>query len=276
MTKKLLKAAFLLGTLCASISAIAQNPSLSMDYTLPTVAGPVLRPQNASSSTMQNIIGPSGSIEHLYIHSWDVFSSYDNNGIAWRRINASGSLINEDYIVVNYASDIDAVIYEDGGTYFVLAAYYYDDGDPTLKGHYYDIYKWDVSGLLPVSTMNYLSSSPIFGRINVDATISGLAITWCEPGTGIFVKAGSLPGASFGNTVLLPGTTNNVDPDICIRRGGGGSGTGVDLQIAFLDNSLSSMEEYRVPYADYLEDYLRGIRSSIVVLQHLEHIALRV
>ena len=258
MNKKLLLSALLLGNFAAAIPALAQNGSVVPEAPLPNytfsggATGPVVRPQNASASTMQEVVGPSGSIENLYIHSWDVFSSPNYNGIAWRRTDASGSLINEDYIPVKYAEDIDAVIYEDGGAYYVLAAYYYNDGDPLTRGHYYDIYKFDVTGLVPVTTWNLLTNSSTFGRINVDATSYGLAIVWSIPFVGIHTTTSFFPGVSFGPNVLLPGTDDKVDPDVCIRRGGGGSGTGLDLQIAFLNSARNSLYEYRLPFFNAL------------------------
>lgn len=264
MNKKLLLSALLLGNFATAIPGLAQNASVVPEAPLPNYTfgggtmGPVIRPQNASASTMQDIIGPSGATENLYIHSWDVYSSAQYNGIAWRRTDASGSLINEDYIPIKYADDIDAVIFEDGGAYFVLAAYYYNDGDPTTKGHYYDIYKWDVTGLVPVSTLNLLTNNN-FGRINVDATSYGLAIVWDVPFVGIHVKTSFFPGIAFGPDAILPGTDDKTDPDVCIRRGGGGSGTGLDLQIAFVNTARNILFECRVPFFNALSGSAAGM-----------------
>lgn len=264
MSKKLFKAAFLLGSLGMTIPAMAQNPASQPEFQLPLINGPVMRPQNASASTRQLVNGPSGTTENLYIHSWDVGTT-DNNGIAWRRTDAAGSTIMEDFVYIKYASDIDAAIYEDGGKYFVLAAYYFDDGNPAMKGHYYDIYVFDASGLSLISPMNALTSSGSFGRINVDVSDYGVAIAWCVPGTGIYAKAASFP-LSFGPDVLLPGTANRVDPDVCIRRGPGGSGSGLDLQIASLNNTLNTLYEHSVPFfniaggsaAGYAQEYTQS------------------
>lgn len=263
MSKKLLYASLLCGALGAMTPVAAQTPSIMPDIQLPTVPGPVLRPQNASSSTIQLINGTTG-VENLFIHSWDdAYSAVSNgvqfhSGIAWQVTDVNGFTINEDFIYIKYAQDIDAVIYEDGGAYFVLAAYYFDENNPATKGHYYDIYKYDISGLNPVSQLNPLSSSANFGSINVDATVYGLAITWSVPGAGIFVKTADLPGAGFGADVLLPGTNNMTEPDVCIRRGGGGSGTGLDLQLAFLDNAQTTVYESRVPFYDVLSGSSTG------------------
>jgi len=247
MKKHFLPIAYLLGSLSLATPAVAQNMAVLPEFQLPTVMGPVLRPQNASSSTLQQVIMPSGAMEHLYVHSWDVFSSPNNNGIAWRRTNGNGTLIMQNHTIIPYAEDIDAVIYEDGGQYYILAAYYYNNAITSVRGHRYDVYRFDPAGLTTISTLNFLSSSPTFGRINVDASRYGRAITWCQPGTGIYARAAN-PGGTFGGTVLLPGTVNQVDPDICIRRGGGGSGSGLDLQIVMLDNSLTNLREFRVPF----------------------------
>ncbi|MBL7706889.1 MAG: T9SS type A sorting domain-containing protein [Taibaiella sp.] len=257
MYKQLLHVTLLGGMLASMTPALAQTPSILPDIQLPAVPGPVLRPNNASSSTLQLVNGPSGQ-ENLYIHSWDGPTTVGSNlgdfhsGIAWRRTDVNGTVLGEDFIFIKYADDIDAVIYEDGGAYYVLAAYYFDEYNPATKGHYYDIYKFDASGLVPVSMMNPLGFSPNFGRINVDATVYGLAITWSVPGVGIYAKTAELPGAVFGPDVLLPGTANMVDPDVCIRRGGGGSGTGLDLQLAFLVDTRDVLYEYRVPFYDIL------------------------
>src|SRR5690606_36178348 len=147
MYKQLLHVTLLGGMLASMTPARAQTPSILPDIQLPAVPGPVLRPQNASSSTMQIVNGANGP-ENLYIHSWDdalgTVSSTGQpySGIAWRVTDVmTGGTINEDFIYIKHAQDIDAVIYEDGGAYFVLAAYYFDEYNPATKGHYYDIYK---------------------------------------------------------------------------------------------------------------------------------------
>lgn len=258
MKKHFLPIAYLLGSLSLATPVVAQNPAAQPEFQLPMAMGPVLRPQNASSSTMQQVVDPSGMIQNLYIHTWDVFSSPNNSGIAWRRTDAGGSLIDENHLIIPYSEDIDAVIYEDGPDHFVLAAYYYNNPFLGIRGHYYDIYRFNPSGLVMVSPMNFLSASPTFGRINVDATRYGLAMVWCEPGAGIFTQVASLPGSTFGPAFSLPGTANNVDPDICIRRGAGGSGSGLDLQIVFLDNSLTGLREYRLPFFNALAGSASG------------------
>lgn len=264
MKKHILPIVSLLGYLASANPSMAQNSATLPEYQLPMTMGPVMRPQNASSSTMQMVTGPSGASENLYIHSWDVGTT-QYNGIAWRRTDAIGNLIAEDHIILDYASDIDAVIYQDGSDFFVLAAYYFRDGFST-PGHYYDIYRFEPGGLMPVSTMNYLTSSPVFGRINVDATYAGMAIIWCVPGTGIFTKVADLPGSGFGPDVLLPGTANSTDPDVCVRRGAGGSGTGLDLQLTFLENNLTVVREYRVPFYDILAGSTAGYVQEFTAL----------
>lgn len=249
MKKHFLPIAYLLGSLSLAAPAVAQNPATQPEFQLPTVMGPVMRPQNASSSTMQLVNFPSsGSVENLYIHSWDVFSSPNNSGIAWRRFDPASGFVIEDYVIIPYAEDIDAVIYEDGGQFYVLAAYYFNQGFGGIKEHRYDVYRFDPTTLTLLSTTT-LGTSPTFGRINVDATMYGVAVTWCEPGVGIFAQASTFPFTGFASgPVLLPGTANQVDPDICIRRGGGGSWTGLDLQLATLDNTLTTLFEHRVPF----------------------------
>ncbi len=248
MYKQLLHATLLGALLGTMTPAVAQNPASQPEFQLPTVMGPVMRPQNSSSSTMQLVTMPSGTVENLYIHSWDVFSSPNNSGIAWRRVDASSGFAIEDYVLIPYAEDIDAVIYEDGGQFYVLAGYYYNDVFGGVTEHRYDVYRFDP-GVLTLLSTTTLSSSPAFGRINVDATMYGVAITWCEPGVGIFAQASTFPFSGFtSGPVLLPGTAGEVHPDVCIRRGGGGSWTGLDLQLATLDNSLTTLFEHRVPF----------------------------
>ncbi|RYD97144.1 MAG: T9SS type A sorting domain-containing protein [Sphingobacteriales bacterium] len=261
MKKHFLPIAYLLGSLSVATPVVAQNTAILPEFQLPVVMGPVLRPQNASSSTMQQVVMPSGATENLYIHTWDVYSSANNNGIAWRRTNAGGGLIMQSQTIIPYAEDIDAVIYEQGGAYYVLAAYYYNNGLTGVRGHRYDVYRFDPGGLTTINTLNVLSSSPTFGRINVDASRYGRAITWCQPGAGIFVKAANTGGA-FGGTVLLPGTANMVHPDLCIRRGGGGSGSGLDIQLAAVDASLTVLREYRVPFSSIVSGVPAGFAAE--------------
>lgn len=269
MHKKLLYAAFLLGGLGVTLPSMAQNPSIMPDIQLPAVPGPVLRPQNASSSTVQVVNGPSGMMENIFIHSWDGPTTSTNtgiefhSGIAWRRTDMNTNLIMEDYFIIEYASDIDAVIYEDAGEYYILAAYYLDNYDPNARGYYYDIYKFEAGGVTPVSQNNMLTTSPSNGGINVDATIGGLAITWAVPGTGIYVKSGELHHATFGPNVLLPNTSNMLQPDICIRIGGGGSGTGLDLQLAYITDTWNVMYEYRVPFYDIFAGSTAGLAPEL-------------
>jgi len=261
MKKHFLPIAYLLGSLSVATPVVAQNAAVLPEVQLPTVMGPVLRPQNASSSTMQLVPGPSGSTENLYIHTWDVYSSPNNNGIAWRRATAGGATIMQNQVIIPYADDIDAVIYEEGGIFYVLAAYYYSNVTTGVKGHRYDVYRFTTAGLNPVSTLNVLSSSPTFGRINVDASRYGRAITWCQPGAGIFVRAANTGGA-FGGPVLLPGTANMVHPDLCIRRGGGGSGSGLDIQLVAVDASLTGFREYRVPFSSIVATSAAGFTTE--------------
>jgi hypothetical protein len=215
MKKLILQTIFTVSVVMGASNAYSQTPAFLSESPNPVVPGAVLRPQNSGSSTMQQIVYYSGAFENLYVHSWDVFGMPGGNGIAWTRTDAGGTILNQGDLQIPDAMDIDVVLYDDNGKYFVLAGYY----NVATLGHYYDIYFFDPSGLIPISTGNMLSSSPSFGRINVDAnTPYGLAITWCEPGAGIFVTTATLPGASFGPTVLMPGTSNYKDPDICISR----------------------------------------------------------
>ena len=252
MKKIILKVCLLSGILVSAFSAQAQLAAVLPQAPLPTVTGaanPVLRPQNAGSSTMQNV-NFGGPINNLYVHSWDVFSVQAYHGIAWRRTNNLGATLNQGYLQLKYADDIDVALYQSGANYYVLAAYYYaQPGVPALNGHYYDVYQFTALGLAPVSTMNLLALSATFGRINVDAnTPYGIAIAWSTPGVGINVKVATLPAAVFGANVLLPGTAGFKDPDICIRRGPGGSGTGLDLQIVYVNNANNQIRCGYVPF----------------------------
>lgn len=242
--KKIILSTYLLAAcLLHSGNLFAQTSASLPEAPLPTVPGPVLRPQNAGSSTMQNV-NFMGATNSLYIHSWDVFSMSNFHGIAWRRTSSTGATLDQGYLTIKYANDIDIALYADGGAYFALAAYYYDDG--TIRGHYYDIYKFTATGLMPSSLMNLLTATPSFGRINVDAnTPYGLAITWSYPGTGIFVKAANLPGAAFGPNVLLTGSAGYKDPDVCILRYTGN----LTLQLAELSNASNQVREQRLNFA---------------------------
>lgn len=237
-------AMMLLGT---SAKMQAQAVAVIPDVTLPTVAGPVLRPQNAGSSTLQNITfnlgGTVTAVNNLYVHSWDVFSSAANNGIAWRRTNAANVLQNQGHVIIPFAEDIDVVLYEANGTQFVLAAYYFNDpANPATRGHYYRICTFTPGGVV-LGAPVLLTLSASFGRINVDAnTIYGVAIIWCVPGTGIYVKAAQLPGVAFGCNLLLPGTAGFKDPDVAIRRSSGV----LDLDIVYLSNAENLIRKFTI------------------------------
>lgn len=239
MKKLIFKASLALSICMISLSAWAQAPATIAENPLPAAAGNVLRPQNAGSSTMQNVFyAPTASVENLYVHSWDVFGVPGYNAIAWRRTDAGGVLQNQGDIQIPDAMDIDVAIFESSGRHFVLAAYY----NVASLGHYYDIYYFSPVGLLPVSTGNVLSASPGFGRINVDAnTPYGLAITWCEPGVGIFVSTALLTGGIpvFTGPVMMPGTSNYKDPDICINRYSGF----LALQIVYRNTAENEIRE---------------------------------
>lgn len=217
MKKSILNVSLIAGLLLSARESKAQTAASIPQTPLPTITGtgnPVVKPQNAASSTFQNI-SFGGVTNNLYVHSWDNPDWPD--GIAWRRSDNTGATLNQGYLTIPYANDIDIVIYESAGNYYVLAAYYFNNGTAATKGHYYDIYKFTATGLAVSSTMNLLALSPTFGRINVDATASiGLSIIW-RGTNGIYVKAAALPAALFGPNVLLPGTVNFKDPDVCIN-----------------------------------------------------------
>lgn len=264
MKKQLFKAAFILG-IGTSALMHAQFASVIPDAALPTVAGPVLRPQNAGSSTMQNVnFSLGGGVvspgTNLYVHSWDVFSSATNNGIAWRRTNAAGVLQNQGHVIIPYAEDIDVAIYEANGRHYVLAAYYYNDpANPATRGHYYRICGFTPAGVV-LGGQTLLTLSASFGRINVDAnTPYGLAITWCVPGTGIYVKAAQLPAAAFGCNLLLPATAGFKDPDVAIRRSSGV----LDLEIVYLANAENQIREYKISLFNVV-----GCSTAGLTLQH--------
>lgn len=229
-------------------STNAQLASVIPDAPLPTVAGPVLRPQNAGSSTLQNINfslggGSSAPGTNLYAHSWDVFSSASNNGIAWQRTNSAGVIQNQGHVIIPFAQDIDIAIFESSGLHYVLAAYYFNDpATPATRGHYYRIGSFTPGGIT-LGAPILLTLSPSFGRINVDAnTPYGLAITWCVPGTGIYLKASQLPTIAFGCNLLLAGTSGFKDPDVAIRRSSGA----LDLELVYLNNAENTINEYKI------------------------------
>lgn len=248
MKKIISKLSLTASLLVSAFSVNAQLAATIPQAPLPTVTGvanPVLRPQNAASSTMQNV-NYSGATNNLYVHSWDVFSMQAYHGIAWRRTNNVGTTLNQGFLQLKYVDDIDVALYESSGAYFVLAAYYYaQPGAPALNGHYYDIYKFTPTGLVPVSVMNLLSLSATFGRINVDAnTPYGIAIIWSTPGVGVNVKAATLPGAVFGPNVFIPGSNNYKDPDVCINRYTGN----LALQMVYLSNANNAIVERKLDF----------------------------
>lgn len=257
MSKKLLYSYLLTGSVLSGSIATAQTAALLSQTPLPFVTGAVVKPQNAGNSTLQkiNFMGAAG--ENLYVHSWDDVNS-GRAGIAWRRTNATGVLQDEGYLPLTDVNDIDVALYQSGTKYFVLAAYYYDDG--TTKGHYYDIYNFTPTGLTSVSTMNLLTSTPSFGRINVDANPSvGLAITWAHPGLGIYVKvAKSLGTPTFAPNVLLPGSLHDKDPDICILS----NGPAPALHIALLSDTETDVKEQSLDFATAVSGTATGLTTE--------------
>jgi hypothetical protein len=247
MKHTFLKRAGAMLLLAVALNGNAQLASVIPDAPLPTIPGPALRPQNAGSSTMQNInfdIGGGTYVPmNLYVHSWDVFNSLSNNGIAWERTDAGGAIQDQGYITVPYAQDIDVVLYEDGGQFYVLAAYYFSDPfNPAATGHYYQIFDFTPTGLV-AGPQILLTLSPSFGRINVDAnTPYGLAIVWSVPGTGIYATASQLPFSGFGCNVLLPSTAGFKDPDVAIRRSSGV----LDLDLVYRRNTENQIRKYTV------------------------------
>jgi hypothetical protein len=268
MKKNFLKAA-MLGMLVIHLNGKAQFSATIPDTPLPTSgtgSGPVLRPQNAGSSTLQNITfnlgGGLSAINNLYVHSWDVFSSTTASGIAWHRTNSAGVLQNQGHVLIPYAEDIDVAIYQDGGNSFVLAAYYFNDpSNPATRGHYYRICSFLPSGLtLGAQTLLTLSST--FGRINVDAnTPYGLAIVWHQPGTGIYAKAAQLPGAAFGCNLLLPIASTFQAPDVAVRRSSGV----LDLDIAYLNSTNTQIRKSTISLFNVVACSTAGFATTYTV-----------
>jgi hypothetical protein len=227
------------------------------EFPLPNIAGPVIRPQNAGSSTMQNVFYQSvGANNNLYVHCWDLNGNY-YNGIAWRRTNMGGGLEDEGFLQIDHAADIDVALFESAGRHYVLAGYYYNDGAGTF-GHYYDIYEFTPTGLIPASTMNLLTATPVFGRINVDAnTPYGLAVTWCVPGTGIYLKVATTAGL-VGPNVLIPGTANYKDPDICIGHYAGN----LSVYVAYITNTNIQIPMQQLDF----NTVLAGATTGIILL----------
>lgn len=246
MKKTLCAIGLISSMLVPGSSLFAQDASVLPDLMSPAPSSSVLRPQNVGSSTLQNVLF-GGMPNNLYVHSWDMYSSYANNGIAWIRTDAAGGLLDNGYLPIQYADDIDVALFEVGGKYFALAAFYYNDGTAATRGHYYNLYNFTPTGLVAVSSMNLLTLSPAFSRINVDAnTPYGVAITWCRPGAGILVKAAAFPSMAFGPNYLIPGTAGFKDPDICINRYSGG----LKLQVASLSNTNTQIQEQRLDLND--------------------------
>lgn len=173
----------LLATAFAGHAAYAQFiPPTLPETVYPTAGSGMFHDgfQNASCYSMSNVTF-AGIPNNLYVYSWDNYIlPGPNNGIVWLRTDpVSGMTYHQGFISkTSRVFDLEVVFINSGGNYYVVASY------ASSLGLCYDIYLWDMSGLVPVSVDNVIAP-PIpppfyeYRRISLDAhDLHAAAIVW--------------------------------------------------------------------------------------------------
>lgn len=108
--------------------------------------------------------------------------------------------------------------------FYIVLAYYRsrDYHDIGVSGHFYDIYRWESTGITPVSVNVPLSSEIAPRRISIDAHLNyGLAMAW-ETSEGLRVKAMQSGGINLtiGPTLMVTSAPTGLDPDVAFSHEG--------------------------------------------------------
>ncbi|MFA6056653.1 MAG: T9SS type A sorting domain-containing protein [Taibaiella sp.] len=192
-------------------------PPFYSETTYPTAAmGLVFRPQHNSCYSMGG--APLDNVSNnLYLHSWNCAGVTGYNGIAWSRNDLTNTTIYDFGYIMKAGAiyDMEVGLISTTSQTYVIASYW------TNTGCYYDIYKWDPTGLFPSSLNNLISST---GRnIRMDSHKSyGVALTW-EDTDGIRVKVfntGVVNTLQIGSDRLILNTANCRNPDIAFAHAG--------------------------------------------------------
>ncbi len=175
-----------------------------------------------------DLVDPDNQTERYSV--WASNFAYQNTGmptntLAWRHEDTNtGALIEEGHIddievavPGEFAVELEpAVVKENNETYVIVAYYSCSNSGWAGSGHYYNIYKWEPTGLV-LQSINQLSTLPRYTRISIDAFKSyALAITWGEL-DGIKIKTWHRDYASpWSQTFTIAGTYGCEVPDVSL------------------------------------------------------------
>lgn len=165
----------------------------------------------------------------LYVWAWSNTNVGTGGcGIGWKRtvVGSPTTIIDDGFLILDkhvYYPEVAFIRGNDQLFYIVLAYYrsrdYHDIG---ISGHFYDIYRWDATGITPVSVNVPLSSETAPRRISIDAHLRyGLIMAW-ETSEGIKVKAITTGSAvlDIGPVVSVTSAPTGIDPDVAFAHEG--------------------------------------------------------
>jgi hypothetical protein len=201
---------------CNSLNAQTFVAPIYPEIIYPTVAmNAIVRPQHVSCYGIASTPG-SMTNNFLRVHSWNCIGASTNfNGIAWRRTNMNNTATYDLGYVSKFGDiyDLEVGIISTTNQTFVIASYW------TGNGCYYDIYKWDPTGLSPSSLNNLISLTGKHPRMDSHKSY-GIAITW-EDTDGIRVKVFNTSVVNtlqIGDNRLIENTANCIKPDVAFAH----------------------------------------------------------
>lgn len=178
--------------------------------------------------------------QNLFAYSW---SNQSRSYLTWRRVDPNNATINDEGVLTlpSYRS-IDVGIYKGefpNAATFVIIAYY--DQNPGNPGHFYRIYEFTPTGLIP-SSNGQLSTSPTYGRISLDVHRAlELGIVWEDNNTNsLRVAYGGFGSGAFAITPpkQINNTANATFPHMAVYCA---SGMGTGIKVVYYDQANSNI-----------------------------------
>ncbi|MBX9448788.1 MAG: T9SS type A sorting domain-containing protein [Taibaiella sp.] len=197
----------------------------------------------------------------LYVWAWSNTNVGTGGcGIGWKRtvIGDPTNIVDDGFLVLDkhvYYPEVAFIRGNDQLFYIVLAYYrsrdYHDIG---VSGHFYDIYRWESTGITPVSVNVPLSSEIAPRRISIDAHLNyGLVMAW-ETSEGLRVKAMQSGGINLTIGPILPVTSapTGLDPDVAFSHEGS-SPDDLHVRLLYCVPSLGTTAEYTISWRNFYD-----------------------
>lgn len=254
--------------------------SLYSEGSIIVTGAEVARPNQTFAYSMEDVPFYDEPHQNLYLV---VNQSSISTGFYWRRAKTSTvipfveSILDEGNVqIIGVAPtvstpftsirDLSTIFLIDGyGSVYIVATFYgqIGSGATAIKGYYYQIYKWGVSGVSLLSTVP-LSLGVEYGRISLDAhRLYAAAMVWEESGIlklkGVSINPSG--GLSFGPDVTLLDSYSGHIPDIAMAHPDIGPSAGnLIARIVYVDQATLYPT---VGYINYF-DLISGIPAFII------------